>query len=356
MNSSTDPVSHGSHPLLEKMQRRLCFLTWAFGLIGVFFLIHLVYSHIEINSLRSELASRLRTGDDVSQGAKLLAETTQDMVTDLQLKVEALENLQTESQNQQVSLSQMYQELSRSREDWSLVEVEQTLTAANQQLQLSRNIRGALVVLENADRTLARSEKPQFNVIRTAISKDIERLRSVPDVDVTELVRELDAMIDKVDSLPLISDGGFTERPDREKRKVLYEFSASPVNWVDAMVTAWNSGIDDIRGEIQTLVRIQEIENPDALILSPSQTVYLKENLKLRLLSSRLSLLSRSAYSLKEDIGAVTIMLDRYFDVSSGQVKALKAVLKRIEISDISVDIPELTESLAAIRSYRQEN
>ena len=49
-------------------------------------------------------------------------------------------------------------------------------------------------------------------------------------------------------------------------------------------------------------------------------------------------------------------MLDRYFDASSEQVQTVKVALKEIEASDISVDIPELTESLAAIQGYRQEN
>ena len=107
---------------------------------------------------------------------------------------------------------------------------------------------------------------------------------------------------------------------------------------------------------MQTLVQVQKIANPDALMLSSSQTVYVRENLKFRLLSSRLSLLSRSAYSLKEDIETMIVMLDRYFDASSEQVQTVKVALKEIEASDISVDIPELTESLAAIQGYRQEN
>jgi uroporphyrin-3 C-methyltransferase/uroporphyrinogen III methyltransferase/synthase len=215
-----------------------------------------------------------------------------------------------------------------------------------------------LVALENADRTLARSGRPRFGAIRGAIEKDIERLRSVPDVDVSEQVLKLDAIIEKVDSLPLVSDSRSPDCPEEVKQNTLYryEFSVSPSDWGSATVTAWNSLVDDIRRELQTLVRVQKIVNPDALMLSPSQTVYVRENLKFRLLSSRLSLLSRSAYSLKEDIETIIVMLDRYFDASSEQVQTVKATLKEIGASDISVDIPELTESLAAIQGYRQEN
>lgn len=63
------------------------------------------------------------------------------------------------------------------------------------------------------------------------------------------------------------------------------EFSLSPSDWAHSSAVLWNDWIDDMRGEIHSLVRVQEVDAPDALILSPSQAYYLRENLKLRLLS-----------------------------------------------------------------------
>lgn len=358
-DSSPESVSSGKVQTLHGMQQRLRWLTRALVVLAVMFIAHLVYSHIEIGELRAEIAKRLQTGDDVSLEAKTIAKTTQELVVDVQAKVVALENRQAETQNQQVSLSQMYQDLSKSRDDWSLAEIEQVLSTANQQLQLSGNIDGALIALQNADRTLSRTRKPQFIAIRGAIARDIERLRAVPNIDTAGMALKLDSIINEVNRLPLLA--GEKPLPDhgqnasyRMKRE--FEFSLSPSDWTHSSAVLWNDWVDDMRGEILSLVRVQEVDSPDALILSPSQAYYLKENLKLRLLSARLSLLSHSPNSFKNDIIATLDLLDRYFDTSAGVVKSVRSTLRHLESSNLSVDIPSLSDSLNAVQNYRMKN
>lgn len=358
-DSSSESVSSGKAETFHGLQRRLRWLSWGLLVVAVLFVAHLVYAHIEIGGLRAELAKRLQSGDDASLEAKTIARTTQDMMVDLQAKVANLENRQSETQNQQVSLSQMYQDLSKSRDDWSLAEIEQVLSTANQQLQLSGNIDGALVALQNADRTLSHSKKPQFIVIRGAIARDIERLRAVPNIDTAGMALKLDGIINEVNRLPLMA--GEKPLPDHRQEayrglKKQFEFSMSPSEWMHSGAVLWNDWVDDMRGEIHSLVRVQEVDTPDALILSPSQAYYLKENLKLRLLSARLSLLSHSQNSFRNDIGAMLDLLDRYFDTSADSVKSVRATLRHLESSDLSVDIPTLSDSLSAVQNYRMKN
>ena len=102
----------------------------------------------------------------------------QDQLRDLQAKVGVLENRQVEAQSQQLALEQLYQDLSKNRDEWALSEVEQVLSTASQQLQLAGNVQGALIALANADRSLSRSDKPQFITIRRAIARDTEKLQA----------------------------------------------------------------------------------------------------------------------------------------------------------------------------------
>jgi uroporphyrin-3 C-methyltransferase len=48
-----------------------------------------------------------------------------------------------------------------------------------------------------------------------------------------------------------------------------------------------------LREEARNLVRVSRIDNPEAVLLSPEQTFFLRENLKLKLLNARLGLLAR---------------------------------------------------------------
>ena len=46
-------------------------------------------------------------------------------------------------------------------------------------------------------------------------------------------------------------------------------------------------------GELRQAVRVTSIQHPEAVLMTPEQSVFLRENVKLRLLNARLSLLSR---------------------------------------------------------------
>src|SRR6185369_14680145 len=130
----------------------------------------------------------------------------QEGLRDAQAKIGALEQRLTESQSQQLALEALYQELSRNRDEWQLAEIEQVLAIARQQLQLSGNVRAALLALQLAESRLARADRPQFLPVRRALARDIERLRAVPGLDLSGISLKLDSLVAAVDSLPLAFD------------------------------------------------------------------------------------------------------------------------------------------------------
>ena len=89
------------------------------------------------------------------------------------------------------------------RDEWQLAEIEQVLAIAQQQLQLSGNVRAALLALQQAEGRLARADRPQFLPVRRALARDIERLRAVPGLDLSGISLKLDSLVAAVDSLPL---------------------------------------------------------------------------------------------------------------------------------------------------------
>jgi uroporphyrin-3 C-methyltransferase/uroporphyrinogen III methyltransferase/synthase len=120
-----------------------------------------------------------RNGARLQKGDASNAETgawcaVQESTKELQGKVALLESKQQEAQSQQLALEQLYQDLSKNRDEWALTEIEQVLSTASQQLQLAGNVPGALIALQNADRSLSRSDKPQFITIRRAIAADTD--------------------------------------------------------------------------------------------------------------------------------------------------------------------------------------
>jgi len=296
-------------------------------------------ARVQISGLREETARRLRDSDADSRDARVGARQAQEAVREAQAKLAQLEAKLIESQNQQVALEALYQELSRSRDEWVLAEVEQILTIAAQQLQVAGSVQAALAALQTADARLARSDRPQFLPLRKVLARDIERLKGTPAIDMAGLALRLDQVIAQVDGMPL----AFDERAVAQDRPA----------GTRAEQGFWRRLGSEIWSEFKQLVRVRNIERPEPPLLAPSQAFFLRENLKLRLLNARLALLSRDQAAFRHDIGLASGWIQQYFDVRSRPAAAALASLKQLGASGISIDVPSIGESLAAVRNYK---
>lgn len=319
-------------------------------------------SRTQTNKLRAEIARRLQVGDSANTETKVIAKAVHDDMKELQAKVGVLENRQAETQSQQVSLAQLYQDMSKNRDDWALAEIEQVLSTANQQLQLSGNVQGALIALQNADKTLSRSEKPQFIVIRRALAKDIEKLRAFPILDVAGATLRLDSVIGEIQALPLLSGEKLPQGVSDLKTPDIPAAGSEPspesvrgkaAQWWAGAAVKWQAWARDMWNELRVIIRVRNVETPEALLLSPTQAYYLRENLELRLLSARFALLSRNDASFRSDMKAAQNIIGKYFDPAAKQTQAVLTILKQVEASNLSIEMPNLTESLTAVQNYR---
>jgi uroporphyrin-3 C-methyltransferase/uroporphyrinogen III methyltransferase/synthase len=321
-----------------------------------------IASHNRLETVERELARRIQGVDGVSNEARIAAKQAQDIAIALQTREGVLESKVADSQSQQASLQQLYQDLSRTRDDWALAEVEQLLSVGSQQLQLAGNVPGALIALQNADDRLARADRPQFIALRRVIARDMDRLRALPSVDLAGDALRLDSLVSMVDKLPLLSDERASPAPrldavpiDREPRNPPRAGAAS-----SAAPTFLERMSDDFRylgaetwQQFQQLVRVREVNEPDALLLAPSQAYFVRENLKLRLLNARLALLAHQEPIFRADLLRVDELLRTYFDSRAQSTVAALALLKQIEGSTTAIEMPTLADSLNAVRSFK---
>ncbi len=294
-------------------------------------------SRSEIGSLREEIAKQLRDTDSDSRDARLLAREAQESAHEMQQRLGAIEAKLAESQSQQLALEALYQELSRGRDEWALAEVDQILTIAAQQLQLAGNVNAALAALQTADARLSRADRPQFLPVRKALARDIEKLKAAPNVDLMGLSLKLDQVIASVDSLQLPADQIATA--PREKASEAGGF------WARLGGGMWT--------EMKQLVQVRNVERQDLPLVSPSQAYFLRENLRLRLLNARLDLVERNPSLFRSDVQAALEWIGRYFDPRSRAVSTASNELRQLSASGISIETPDISASLAAVRSFR---
>ncbi len=309
------------------------------GVIGLLLLAALwLDMRARTNELQRDLVRQLAESANYGKESREVATQTRQSLHDLEYKVGLLESRLAETQNQRVALESLYLELSRNRDERVLAEVEQILLVASQQLQLAGNLKAALIALEAADSRLQRADSAQFTALRRAIARDIERLKSAPFVDVVGMSVRLDTLAYEVDDMALV----MYARPGEEKAA-----PASPSAGAVARLAseAWQ--------ELKSLVRIQRVDSNEVPLLSPSQQFFLRENLRMRLLSARISLLAREEGAFKTDVRAAQEWLRRYFDPRDKQVVVAGNALKQLAEMQISIDLPSQLESLTAVRSNK---
>lgn len=290
------------------------------------------------DALQQDVARRLAEAGAVSRETRSLAGQSRDDLRDVMARLGQLEARMVETQNQRLALESLYRDLSGSRDEWVLAEVEQALLIANQQLQLAGNVKAALVALETADARLARLERPQLTALRRVISQDIGRLKSAPYVDVVGMALRLDNVMTAVDALPLAME----ERPQPDNE------TAAPAN-AGFWANLWRETIQDLR----RLVRIQSAEKPEAPLLAPEQVFFLRENLKLRLLGARLALLARDETSFKADLDAASVWLQHYYETGSKPVAVALSTLKQLAQSEVNIELPDISASLDSVRNLK---
>jgi uroporphyrin-3 C-methyltransferase len=297
-----------------------------------------------IGSTQEELARRLRDIETESREARLLGRQAQEGLREAQAKIGALEAKLAESQNQQVALEALYQELARNRDEWQLAEIEQVLAIAQQQLQLSGNVRAALLALQLAESRLSRADRPQFLPVRRALARDIERLKALPSLDVPGLSLALDRLAASVDALPL----AFDERAERP----------APTKAAKAEGPVPEEGFlrrfgGEIWRELRQLVVVRRVEGAEPPLLPPQQAWFVRENLKLRLLNARLALLTRDEAGYREDLRTAHNWIQRYFDArAKGSVAAL-AQIRQLSSASVSFEPPSIADSLEAVRGFK---
>ncbi|MEN3278727.1 MAG: uroporphyrin-III C-methyltransferase [Massilia sp.] len=312
-------------------------------------------SHSRINTLRQEMARSLQKGNEINAETAALARDVAEQSKALQLKVGVLESRQLENQSQQLALEQLYQDLSKTRDEWALSEVEQVLSTASQQLQLAGNVQGALLALQNADRSLSRSDKPQFISVRRAIAADIEKLKATPAVDLAGVAVRLDSVIAQVDTLPLLSDEKplLPAAPVRAQRGQA-QAPAVPLTLGERMLATWRNWSAEMWNDVRQLIRVRSVNTPEALMLSPDQNYFVRENLKLRLLNARLALLSRDETTFAGDLAAAQETLNKYFDTRARSTQQALAVLRQVRANNLAIELPTLADSLTAVRNYKK--
>lgn len=275
-----------------------------------------------------------------SENASLLKDNL-NRQTAIQAELDRLNNGQKSNSDQILQTQKAYQELLKGRVNWLVDEAESMLNTASQQLMLSGNLQGAVSVLEHIDSRLSRFDQPELIPVKQAISNDLAALKNRPYVDISATALRIDRLETAISGLPLVLDG-------------VLKPGAAPVEAAHSG-TWWENTWEKSLNALKGLVEVRHLDSNDAMLISPEQTYFIRENLRLRLLDARIALLQHNGEVYQSDLNNVEATVKQYFDSKSPATQSwLKelAELKALDVRMISDD--SLKASLSAVRAYQE--
>ena len=339
---------------------------------------------LKLSNIQEALARQSADTASQSVEARTLAKTAQELAQQTAARQATMDTRLSEVALQRSQLDDLMQSLSRSRDENLVVDIDSALRLAQQQAQLTGSIEPLLAALKSADLRLVRAAQPRLNPLLRAIAKDIDRVKAASLADTPGLLVKLDELSRLVDEAPLgnrvgankadAPTTGPTTGPTTASQLANSNTSANNPSAKTAKkqattgkntetdadnatkkepasaISAWAWGfLTAFKDEARNLVRVSRIESPEAVLLSPEQGYFVRQNLKLRVLNARLGLLARQLDASRADLVSAAAMLDKYFDSNARVTQQAAGLLQQLQAQLRATELPRIDDTLAAL-------
>ena len=390
------PVAAPASPAPEyssRLRRQSTGPSWSVTLMLVFLLLAVVigvgawFSQKRFDTAGREVATQVQgfTSQliETKREAKLalgLVETQAKLIVDLQQSL-------AESKSQYEGLEEAWASFNKGMEDSMLAnDIDRLVTLASQQLRLASNVNNAVMALETALSTLVRADRPRFAAVKRAISADLDRLRSVPLVDVSALSVRLETLATLIGRAPLLVPDAAVPKlaaisvPASQVNAMQSGAAqASTVTAVEAKQSgatqavatdplandawwhvAWNktvlwskSVVVFVAKELASVVSIQRVTDANALLMSPEQGAQLRTNLRTRVLTAQMALLMHQPSVWRAEIATIEASLTARYDPKAVDTVAALRLARELASVPVSAALPDMSDSIAALEAVR---
>jgi uroporphyrin-3 C-methyltransferase len=290
----------------------------------------------KLSNIQEQLARQSQEAGTTAVEARTIAKQAQELARDTAARQAVLDTRLAEVALQRSQVEDLIQSLSRSRDENTVVDIDSSLRLAQQQAQVTGSVEPLLAALRSADQRLERGG-PRLARLRAAVLRDIDRIKGSSVTDIPSLLARIDEIARQVDEAPLANAVAPATAASARRKE-----PPPKLSW-------WDQALADLRDEARSLVRVSRIDEPEAVLVAPEQSFFVRENIKLKLLNARLEVLSRQMESARSDVVSASAALRKYFDPNSRRTQALLQQLQQVQSQLRTTELPRIDETLAAL-------
>ncbi|WP_017345654.1 uroporphyrinogen-III C-methyltransferase [Pantoea sp. A4] len=213
---------------------------------------------------------------------------------------------------------------------WLISQADYLVKLAGRKLWSDQDVTTAAALLKSADDSLADMNDPSVMNVRRALTEDISTLSAISQVDYDGIILRLNQLSNGVDNLRLADNDSDDSPMDNDSG----ELSSSLREWRQNLVKSWHNFMDDF-------ITIRRRDTTAQPLLAPNQDIYLRENIRSRLLIAAQAVPRHQNEVYKQSIDAVSTWVRAWYDTNDAATKAFLSQLDDLSQQSINMDLPE---------------
>ena len=226
---------------------------------------------------------------------------------------------------------------------WLLSQADFLVKLAGRKLWSDQDVTTAAALLKSADASLADMNDPSLIAARRAITEDIASLSAVSQVDYDGIILKVNQLSNQIDNLQLADNNDDDSPMDSDGT----ELSSSLSEWRINLQKSWQNFMD-------SFITVRRRDETAVPLLAPNQDIYLRENIRSRLLVAAQAVPRHQEETWKQSLDNVSTWVRAYYDTDDATTKAFLDEVDKLSQQSITMTVPETLQSQALLEKLMQ--
>jgi len=226
---------------------------------------------------------------------------------------------------------------------WLLAQADFLVKLAGRKLWSDQDVTTAAALLKSADASLGDMNDPSLITARRALTQDIASLGTVSQVDYDGIILKVNRLSNQIDNLRLADNNDDDSPMDSDSS----ELSSSLSEWRINLQKSWQNFMD-------SFITVRRRDETTVPLLAPNQDVYLRENLRSRLLVAAQAVPRHQEETYKQALDNVSTWVRAYYDTDDATTTAFLEDVDKLSQQNITMNVPDKLESQPILEKLMQ--
>lgn len=301
--------------------------------------------------VKQQNATQSETSDALVNQVTALQKAQETQKTQFEGIIKQQASQLEEAQRQQATLAKQLEDVQQKvatisgtdAKTWLLAQADFLVKLAGRKLWSDQDVTTAAALLKSADASLADMNDPSLITARRAITDDIASLSGVAQVDYDGIILKVNQLSNQIDNLRLADNNDDDSPMDSDSS----ELSSSISEWRVNLQKSWQNFMD-------SFITVRRRDETAVPLLAPNQDIYLRENIRSRLLVAAQAVPRHQEETYKQALDNVSSWVRAYYDTDDASTKAFLDDIDKLSQQSITMNVPETLQSQPILEKLMQ--